>query len=105
MYGAVINENVGMWYDSPSDFDRWRERAELARAPATVPNGAMYWDMDEVNAIGRASPSGGIVFEAIPDLSRPVIIRDYADPNWFAMFHPFNETAHVKSASLPDWFK
>lgn len=104
-FGYVHPVNVAFQSDEPNHFDRWRAIVDRVRTEAK-PYGGMYWNSDHIAAIAAASPSGRLVFEEKIDAhSRPTLIRDIYELNWFAMFNPFTTTETYNPATLPTWMK
>lgn len=100
--GYVHPGNVGVWSTLPNDYDRWRAVVEQARTPATKSKGGMMWHAENIANVAAASPSGRIVFEENIDTTRPTIIRDVTDYNWFAIFNPASNE-YITPATLPTW--
>ena len=97
--------NVALFSPNVSDMSRWREVVEKVRNPAPVAKGGMVWNAEVIAALGRAAPTGALVFEEVIDLERPVLVRDLRDPNWFGIFQPFLEDETLfEPALLPSWF-
>jgi hypothetical protein len=66
----------------------------------------MYWDLFQIEALIKSSPSGGVVFPEFIDSSKPVMIRDSLKPNWAGVFIPDvskGSTKH-KPAEIPEWW-
>ncbi len=104
--GYVYPGNCVMWSsDSPRTFDNWREIIDRVREPAAVPNGGMAWGAVGVARLAASSPSKRVVFEEVIDVSRPVIIRDTHDDNWFGIFQPWLQDQELQPAMLPGWFR
>lgn len=100
--GYGDNTNVGLW-PGACDFDRWREIIEAAKAPAKNSKRGMFWDVDGIAQLAASSPSGRVVFEANVDPTRPTVIRDVNDHNWFGIFNPNSSDDDYEPAKLPKW--
>ena len=105
--GFTITENMGVWSDEPTDFDKWYERIiEPVKACNGQSSGHMVWDADGVAKLASSSPSGFISFEAVIDNTRPMLIRDVNDSRWAGFFLPrVKDGRHHPAATLPEWLK
>lgn len=81
---------------------KWRGIIDKVETPSP-----MIINADSIAALGHSSPSGMLVFPEIIDGSKPVVVRDMNDPNWFGMFMPtmFDEGKRIKrpAAIYPEW--
>lgn len=87
---------------------KWREWTP--DKPVTKSKGAMFWNAENIAALGASSPSGRVLFPEFIDATKPVVIRDITDPNWFGLFMPNRNVdgeviTYTEGAKLPDWFK
>lgn len=103
--GYIHPGNCAVWSDEPNDFDRWRSIVDLARQPVDKPSGGMFWSAENIASLAAASPSGRIVFEEIIDCTgtRPTIVRDVNDYEWFGLFQPYSRDSNYSPATLPSW--
>ena len=91
-----------------SPFHRWRDWTP--DKPVTKSKGAMFWNAEEIAKLGASSPSGRILFPEFIDATKPVVVRDITDENWFRLFMP-NRLAggeiitYTEGAQLPEGFK
>jgi hypothetical protein len=86
----------------------WRKWAP--EKPVKATKGAMFWNTENIIAIGKSSPSGRVLFPEFIDATKPVVIRDVTDDNWLGIFMPNRavegETiTYSEGAKLPEWFK
>lgn len=98
----------GMIHFAETPLDNWRKW--VPDEPITETNGAMSWNIEDMEALNRASPSGEIAFPEFIDASAPVILRDIKSPDWLGMFMPNRVDDNgrgytVTPAELPTWFK
>jgi hypothetical protein len=103
--GYIHPGNCAVWSDKPNDFDRWRSLVELTRQAPVASKGAMFWNAENIANLAAAAPSGRIVFEEFIDAtgSRPTLVRDVNDYEWFGIFQPFGYQTAYSSATLPSW--
>ncbi|RUW55632.1 hypothetical protein EOA32_01025 [Mesorhizobium sp. M1A.F.Ca.ET.072.01.1.1] len=91
-----------------SPFVQWR--TWTPDKPVTKTKGAMFWNTENIANIGASSPSGRLLFPEFIDATKPVVVRDIMDENWFGLFMP-NRTVegeiitYSDGAKLPEWFK
>lgn len=100
--GYVQPGNCIEWSDTENFLDNWR--SIVPTEPAKKPVGGMFLMGELIADLGAASPSGGLIFEEIIDATRPALVRDFADPEWFGMFMP-NLERDKHAATLPEWMK
>ncbi len=103
--GYDVTENIGVYPDEPTAFDRWYELiVKPCLTPATQSKGAMVCTVDEVTRLAATSPSGSLVFEQFIDVSRPTILRDINSPDWCGFFLPrLNDGIYYAPATVPSW--
>lgn len=107
---AIISSNMGYIHsgdllnkDTAQVDEMWR-RAVPDELPTTH-NGALFIDTSLLPLLGASSPSGRFAFPEFIDSTKPVIVRDVVDPDWFGVFHPKQTTASANTiAKLPGWF-
>lgn len=90
------------------EFSQWRNWAP--DKPVKASKGAMFWNTEQIAALGASSPSGRLLFPEFIDATKPIVVRDIIDENWFGLFMPNrmveNETiTYMEGAKLPEWFK
>lgn len=88
-----------------SQINRWQEIAVKSVDPVNFSVGAMYWKADVVALLASVAPSGGIVFEEMIDINRPIIVRDKDEPNWLGLFVATPKGETVEPATFPTWVK
>lgn len=101
-FGYNFPENAVKWLEGENDLDRWKDVIPSERNTKTY--GAMFWEAHNIANLGKAAPSGCIVFEEFIDSRKPVIIQDLNDDNWFAVFVPNVNDGTVAAAVLPEWW-
>lgn len=102
-----ISENIGVWPEAPTDFDRWREIIEPCNTPLEASSGPLVVDVHELQALALSSPSGRIVFEPYfaPE-SRPAVVRDADSADWVGFFRArMDDGVHRTGATVPGWCK
>lgn len=81
---------------------RWRSIVDKIETPSP-----MIINAESIANLGYASPSGSLVFPETIDGSKPVVVRDLHEPNWFGLFLPtcFDEGKRIKrpGAIYPEW--
>lgn len=81
---------------------KWRGIIDKIETPSP-----MIINAESIANLGYASPSGSLVFPEVIDGSKPVVVRDLHDPNWFGLFLPtfFDEGKRIKrnAATYPEW--
>lgn len=89
----------------PHDFDKWRTIVMRASAPLIQPGTVgMYWNVAELILLGQTAPSGDLTFESFIDPGvKPMIVRDFNDPNWLAIARPFDNIMNAPAAVFPSW--
>jgi len=91
------------WHtDSP--LNKWRDWG-VENPVQSV--GSMYWDVDEVEILLRASPTGKVVFPEFIDVDKPVTLRDRYSPDWVGLFIPKPNVGDIvkQKAELPSWWR
>lgn len=107
-YGYIHAPNIFSATVNQFDFDRWREIAMRAGAPLVEPGPhGMCWELDQLELIMKASPSGRIALERNIDAEiKPVFMTDAIDPNWLAIARPHDTGDAVNPmnpAKFPSW--
>ena len=102
MLGYAHQGNVGVFPDK-SPLDVWRQ---WAAPPAPASKGAMFWTVDHIETLVKASPSGKVVFPSFINVDQPVVLRDALNPNWVGLFlgKPSPLEPAVVPATLPAWW-
>lgn len=105
--GYTYPGNVAVLADG-SPFPQWRTWAP--DKPVTKSKGAMFWNAEGIAALASSSPSGRVLFPEFIDATKPVVIRDITDENWFGLFMPNRNVdgeviTYSEGAKLPEWFK
>lgn len=95
--------NLLMTSKEPNKLDGWRK--VIPTEHAKVANGSLMLDMKQFMMLAETSPSKLIVFEQYFDMTRPTLVRDLIDPNWFGVFQPKDDTNLHDPATLPGWFQ
>jgi hypothetical protein len=67
--------------------------------------GHMYIAHDTLYAIACASPSGALIFPEFIDNTKPVVMRDEGNEDWFALFMPTppKDKPPVAFREIPAW--
>lgn len=97
------SSNCCLWADE-TPLDDWRN---WAVENAVQSSGSMYWDLDEVEVLFKASPTGKIVFPEFIDSGKPVTLRDRYSPEWVGLFIPKQNKGEriTQKAELPKWWR
>lgn len=95
--------DICYWFDE-TPLDGWRKWVNLDCPTAS--KGAMYWDTFQIEALIKASPSGGVVFPEFIDSTKPVLLRDSLKDNWAGVFIPdvSKGNSPLKAAEIPEWW-
>jgi len=104
--GYVHAPNCGLWSAQPRNiYDQWRNIVMQAKGTAKKSVGGMLWEADAISQIAAAAPSGRLIFEEkIDTLTRPTVVRDPDDSDWFAIFNPYLDAfGDSPAAVLPAW--
>lgn len=68
--------------------------------------GFMYWDLYQIQTMFECSPSGEIIFPEHINATKPVIVADANNNEWFGVFIPRSDSDKpLKPATLPEWIK
>ncbi len=94
----------GMNYSPWQELGSWRKMAPLELPKKS--KGFMFMETEQITLLGKASPSGRLVFPPFIDSSLPVVVNDAVDPEWFGLFLPREEKrpSNLSPAILPEWF-
>lgn len=95
--------NAVIYSDTINKIDGWR--AVVPSEVAKKTNGAMALDLPWLSALVESAPSKKIVFQEYIDWTKVVVVRDFIDPNWFAVFHVRTADDLHDPAVVPGWFK
>ena len=102
-FGYTCPDNLLMNSLEPNELDRWRDI--IPNEVATSSKGGMMLDLRYFTMLAESAPSKQIIFEEHIDITRPTIIRDMVDPEWFGVFNPKDLHRIHDPAKLPEWFK
>jgi len=110
-YGWVSQTNVALFPVGATQWDGWRSWTPDHTLEES--HGAMFWEVEQIAALGAASPSGELVFPEYIDVRMPIVVRDVNDETWFGLFMGYQRgedgTAEnmvtAVPATLPSWFK
>lgn len=74
----------------------------------TETKGAMAWNLDDMQSLNSASPSGEIAFPEFIDVGKPVVLRDIKTDNWVGLFMANRSDENgrmyaIEPAKLPTW--
>lgn len=94
--------NCVLWSNSENYLDGWR--GVLPIEQPKKPNGGMFWHGEMIADLARSSPSGRVIFAEIIDVTKPTVIRDTIDPDWFGVFLP-DQAQKYDAARLPEWVR
>ena len=90
------------WGETDTPLAEWNEWGTEA---AVTSQGAMYWDLNHIEALIKASPSSKVRFPEFIDVNKPVVLRDYYNQNWVGVFMArVSPTAPTIPAELPEWW-
>lgn len=101
--GYQFPGNLLLTSQTPNKLDNWK--AVIPRDTSKVANGGMMLDMAQFMMLAETAPSKQIVFEQYVDITRPTIVRDLHDPDWFGVFNAKDINNIHDPATLPRWFK
>lgn len=101
--GYQFPGNLLLTSTTPNKLDNWK--SVVPRNASKVANGGMMLDMSQFMMLAETSPSKQIVFEQHIDITRPTIVRDLHDPDWFGVFNPKDVKNIHDPATVPGWFK
>jgi hypothetical protein len=104
-FGYQYPANAMVQLPAKNYFNTWREWGP-DEAPAAT-NGAMYWNAPTIAALAMASPTGCVAFPEFIDITKPVVIRDVQNADWYGLFMPIpgNEGETAEPAITPDWVR
>lgn len=106
-----VSAKTGLGYSAPGNlamplpennaFIDWRSwfPDELPSASS----GNMYFVGEDILAITNASPSGALIFPENIDVSKPVVVRDEDNADWFGLFMPNKKDAIMTYLDIPLW--
>jgi len=105
--GYSFPGNIAQW-EVVAPLENWRDWAIVK--PVVKSRGAMFMNTEDITNLGLSAPSGRIAFPEFIDASKPVIVRDTADPKWVGMFMPNihkddGTIVEAEPAKLPEWIK
>lgn len=106
--GWKIADNIGVWPDAPSEFDRWREAVlNPCKEPLAISVGPPLFEAELLGRLAQAAPSGKLVLEKYFDpLNRPAIARDIDSAHWVGFFYPHIRDGRTHpAATVPGWCK
>lgn len=104
-FGYQYPGNGALFFEKYTARDKWR-----AVINKRVDPHPMIIEADRMAELGRASPTGNLVFPTDIDGSCPVIVTDAHADNWFGMFmpsdHDHNGNRVIRpAATYPEWIK
>lgn len=101
-FGYSYSGNAMVQLPEKNWFNSWREWAPNEMPVKT--SGAMFWFGTLIHALATASPSGGLCFPEFIDNTKPVVVRDLNNDDWFGLFMPVGQSGEkTEAASVPDW--
>lgn len=105
-YGYTHPVSVGYFGEGLKEISVWKTYI----VPEDVPkksHGFMFFDTEQISNLGKASPSGRLVFPEHIDNRKPVIVNDSVDPSFAGLFLPHtgknSKNIKLKPAVRPDW--
>lgn len=98
--GYSVSNCCYWWDDTPlKDWRGW------GTEPAVENSGIMRWDLHYVESLMKSSPSNNVIFPEFIDVSKPVVLRDFYNPNWVGVFFAKKTGEEVTiPAELPEWW-
>lgn len=106
-FGYTHPDNVLRYPPDGMDHRPWNDFRSLV--PDEMPSksaGFLFMDTEQITNLGKASPSGRLVFPKFIDSSKPVLVRDAVDPAWLGLFLPRDNGGSqdkLKPATRPEW--
>lgn len=105
---ATVTTSLGSKYEK---FVYWLDEDEtddwfswFSKSDENV--GFMYWDLYQIQTMFECSPSGEIIFPEHINATKPVIVADANNNEWFGVFIPRSDSDKpLKPATLPEWIK
>lgn len=91
-----------LWDDTPlKDWRGWGVN------PADSNSGIMFWNLNYIETLIKSSPSNNVIFPEFIDITIPVVLRDYHNPDWVGIFfaQPPGDVKVTKPADLPEWWE
>jgi len=86
-----------------SDWRKWAHIEEVKKA-----KGALYFDLDYLSSMAKASPTGRIYFAEKIDVDKPIPVRDIYNDNWVGVFigkpNPNEKDVPAGGAKAPEWW-
>ncbi len=101
--GYSTPTNLAVILPPNNAFQNWRGWFPDEIPSASVGN--MYFVGEDILTITNASPSGALIFPECIDVSKPVVIRDEENNNWFGLFMPIKNDEVISYLELPGWIK
>lgn len=101
--GYVYPGNALIQVQKENAFHKWR--LWFPDKMPTANKGNMFVQLDRLQVLTSAAPSGSVVFPDFIDTDIPVVLRDQANPNWLGLFMPIGEKGAVSQPALPSWVK
>jgi len=101
-FGYQYPGNAALWLAAPNELDKWR--SIIPDNVSATSHGGMLLDLEGLKCMIATSPSGRIVVEQNVDFTKPVIVNDAVDPNWFGVFSAREDKLH-NPAIIPKWVK
>lgn len=101
-YGYAHPGNVGIFPTGEVHTLKWRNW--FPDKLPTASRGNMRFEGESLARLGRAAPSGKLVFPTYISEQIPCMVRDWIDPNWYGLFFPsFDVTKPSPEMKLPTW--
>lgn len=92
-----------LWLND-SFYKNWLDWFEPVKTQLESSKGSMFFNLYQIQTLFEASTSGEIVFPEFIDATKPVLVRDINDSNWFGFFIPSPEYRKIlKQKELPEW--
>lgn len=101
MFGYEHPGNVGFYTDQGTSTALWRKW--MPDKMPSVSAGQMQIEAHLLADLGRAAPSGELVFPPYFDTGRPVMVRDQDDPKWYGFFMAAFAKKEPPKFELPNW--
>lgn len=92
-------------YPKETILDIWRDWGP--EEPINKSNGCLFLNLDYIELLNKASPSGKIVFPKHIDVDQTLVLRDFDNPSWVGLFTPRPSPLCMREptpANLPDWW-
>lgn len=113
---GMANAKTSLGYVCPNNLAKPSENSPIAAWRTWTPSkpidmtvDAMSWQLDDMIALNKSSPSGVVRFPEFIDANKSVVMNDLKDPNWVGMFmanrrNDEGKPYAVEPAIVPEWW-